>query len=88
MQCLPPSQSSSSPQQYFGFSEKLGPVYYPDDSAAMLSPQKKDEIENEVRGLVEGGNSRVLELLKAKEAELHRVSSFYPLHMSDTQLMP
>ena len=54
----------------------------------MLSPQKKDEIENEVRGLVEGGNSRVLELLKAKEAELHRVSSFYPLHMSDTQLMP
>jgi hypothetical protein len=40
-------------RQRWGYSDKIGPVFYDDDDAAMLSPAKKDEIESEVRRYVE-----------------------------------
>ncbi|THG97758.1 hypothetical protein EW026_g4300 [Hermanssonia centrifuga] len=58
----------------WGFSTKIGPVYY-NDREEDVSPQKKDEIEAEVRKLLVAGESRVVALLKSKEAELHRLAA-------------
>ncbi|KAL4251753.1 AAA ATPase family protein [Abortiporus biennis] len=58
----------------FGFSQKIGPVYYSDRTEG-VSPQKLDEIESEVRKLLVAGESRVSTLLKSKEAELHRLAT-------------
>ncbi|OBZ75445.1 ATP-dependent zinc metalloprotease FTSH 5, mitochondrial [Grifola frondosa] len=58
----------------WGYSDKIGPVYY-NDREESISPQKKDEIEGEVRSLLIAGESRVTSLLKSKEEELHRLAS-------------
>lgn len=58
----------------WGFSDKVGPVYY-NDKEDEISPARKDEIESEVRGLLIAGESRVTSLLKEKEEELHRLAS-------------
>ncbi|KAI0093664.1 P-loop containing nucleoside triphosphate hydrolase protein [Irpex rosettiformis] len=63
----------------YGFSEKIGPVAFTDRDEA-ISPQKLDEIEAEVRGLLKDGESRVETLLKEKELELHRVRSSHMDH--------
>ncbi|KAH9951246.1 ATP-dependent metallopeptidase Hfl [Amylocystis lapponica] len=57
----------------WGFSDKIGPVYY-NDREDTISPAKSDEIEHEVRSLLIAGESRVQELLKSKEQELHRLA--------------
>ncbi|KAG8798186.1 hypothetical protein FRC17_007543, partial [Serendipita sp. 399] len=60
--------------RYWGFSDKVGRVVYREDDAAMLSSQKKDEIESEVRRLVEESYTRSMTLMKSKEQELHRLA--------------
>jgi len=58
----------------FGYSQKVGPVYYSDRDET-ISPQRKEEIEDEVRKLLKAGESRVLALLKSKQDELHRLAN-------------
>ncbi|KAI0699712.1 ATP-dependent metallopeptidase Hfl [Cytidiella melzeri] len=58
----------------YGYSSKIGPVAFTDRDEA-ISPQKLDEIEAEVRGLLTAGESRVAALLKEKEVELHRLAA-------------
>ncbi|TFK54886.1 ATP-dependent metallopeptidase Hfl [Heliocybe sulcata] len=58
----------------FGYSQKVGPVYYSDREEG-ISPHKKEEIENEIRSLLQAGEARVARLLKDKEGELHRLAS-------------
>ncbi|KAK7693546.1 hypothetical protein QCA50_003115 [Cerrena zonata] len=57
-----------------GYSDKIGPVYFGDRDTS-VSPHKLDEIEAEVRSLIIAGESRVKELLKTKEEELHRLAN-------------
>ncbi|TFY64871.1 hypothetical protein EVJ58_g2334 [Rhodofomes roseus] len=57
----------------WGYSDKVGPVWYGDRDA--ISPAKSDEIEREIRDLLIAGESRVATLLKSKEDELHRLAS-------------
>ncbi|KAJ3514840.1 hypothetical protein NLJ89_g2128 [Agrocybe chaxingu] len=58
--------------KYWGFS-KLGPVYH-DDRDEMMSPRRKEQIEEEVTKLVRGGESRATSLLTSKMTELHRLA--------------
>ncbi|GJE95145.1 ATP-dependent peptidase [Phanerochaete sordida] len=58
----------------WGFSAKIGPVYF-NDRDGPISPSKQDEIETEVRKILTSGESRVHNLLKAKEVELHRLAA-------------
>ncbi|KIM33129.1 hypothetical protein M408DRAFT_325952 [Serendipita vermifera MAFF 305830] len=55
----------------WGFSDKIGRVVYKEEDAPMLSEQKKDDLESEVRRLVEESGTRAMDLVKNKEAELH-----------------
>ncbi|KZT35462.1 ATP-dependent metallopeptidase Hfl, partial [Sistotremastrum suecicum HHB10207 ss-3] len=57
----------------YGLSDKIGPVYI-SESDMSLSPQIREDIEREVRSIVEAGQSRVLKLLKEREVELHRLA--------------
>lgn len=75
--------------QYWGFSDKIGRVYYGDRDN--ISPQRRIEIEDEIRKyvclalltvnaltlfrLIQNSEERVTTLLKEKQEELHRVSS-------------
>ncbi|KAI0062390.1 ATP-dependent peptidase [Artomyces pyxidatus] len=58
----------------WGYSEKIGPVYL-NDREENISAHKREEIENEVRSLLQAGQSRVLALLKSKQQELHRLAN-------------
>lgn len=60
--------------RHWGFSDKVGRVVYREEDAAMISPQKKDEIESEVKRLVEESCTRSMNLIKSKETELHRLA--------------
>jgi len=57
----------------WGYSDKVGPVFY-NDRDETISPRRREEIEDEVRNLVQSGQARVTVLLKAKEEELHRLA--------------
>ncbi|KZT68122.1 ATP-dependent metallopeptidase Hfl [Daedalea quercina L-15889] len=57
----------------WGYSDKVGPVYYGDRDT--ISPAKSDEIEREIRDLLIAGEARVATLLKEKEDELHRLAA-------------
>jgi len=57
----------------WGFSDKVGPVWYGDRDA--ISPAQSDEIEREIRDLLIAGETRVATLLKSKEDELHRLAT-------------
>lgn len=57
----------------FGYSQKVGPVYYSDREEA-ISPHRREEIEDEIRNLLKAGEARVAKLLKSKEDELHRLA--------------
>jgi ATP-dependent metalloprotease len=59
--------------RYWGFSDKLGPVYY-GSSDDGISSRRKEEIEDEVLKFVKNGELRVTNLLKSKEQELHRLA--------------
>ncbi|KAJ8489671.1 hypothetical protein ONZ45_g13474 [Pleurotus djamor] len=55
--------------KYWGFSDKIGRVYYGDRDN--ISPQRRVEIEDEIRNLIQQGEQRVIKLLTEKEQELH-----------------
>ncbi|KAG6897572.1 hypothetical protein C0992_000160 [Termitomyces sp. T32_za158] len=56
----------------WGFS-RLGPIYY-DDRDDLLSPERKEKIEEEVSKLVRNGEARATTLLTEKLEELHRLA--------------
>ncbi|RXW15065.1 hypothetical protein EST38_g10789 [Candolleomyces aberdarensis] len=56
----------------WGFS-KLGPVYF-DDREEMISPRRKEEIEDEIARIVRAGETRAMNLLTSKIDELHRLA--------------
>ncbi|KAI0082664.1 ATP-dependent metallopeptidase Hfl [Panus rudis PR-1116 ss-1] len=58
----------------WGYSSKIGPVYF-NEREDSISPMKQDEIENEVRSLLIAGETRVTDLLKSKQEELHRLAN-------------
>jgi len=57
----------------WGYSEKIGPVYL-NDREENISTSKREEIENEVRRLLQAGQARVFALLRSKQQELHRLA--------------
>jgi len=57
----------------WGYSEKIGPVYL-NDREESISASKREEIENEVRRLLQAGQARVFTLLRSKQHELHRLA--------------
>ncbi|KAI5481691.1 hypothetical protein MNV49_002917 [Pseudohyphozyma bogoriensis] len=57
----------------FGFSDVIGPVSHTDD-ADNVSPQTQAAIEGEIRGLVEGAQTRAMALLRSKKVELDRLA--------------
>jgi len=58
----------------FGFSQKVGPVYY-SDREETISPQTREKIDAEVRNILQNSEQRVLSLLKSKEQELHLLAN-------------
>jgi len=58
----------------FGFSQKVGPVYYSDREES-ISPQTRENIDSEVRNILQRSEQRVLTLLKSKEQELHLLAN-------------
>jgi len=57
----------------WGYSEKIGPVYL-NDREESISTSKREEVENEVRRLLQAGQARVFALLRSKQQELHRLA--------------
>jgi len=57
----------------WGYSEKIGPVYLNDQEEG-ISASKREEIESEVRRLLQAGQARVFTLLRSKKQELHRLA--------------
>jgi len=57
----------------WGYSEKIGPVYLGEREEG-ISMSKREEIENEVRRLLQTGQARVFALLRSKQEELHRLA--------------
>ncbi|KAF8077949.1 ATP-dependent peptidase [Lyophyllum atratum] len=66
------TRTARSMVKQWGFS-KLGPVFY-DDRDENLSPQRKEEIEEEVTKIVRGGEARAMALLTERLEELHRLA--------------
>jgi len=60
--------------QNYGYSRKIGPVYYDEQDLHTISSQKREEIEAEVRTLVESAQNRAKEILSSREDELHRLA--------------
>jgi len=58
--------------QFYGFSNKLGPVFLSDDNP--ISTHKRQEIEAEVRSLLEASQERARRILGEREEELHRLA--------------
>ncbi|KAF8517530.1 ATP-dependent peptidase [Hysterangium stoloniferum] len=59
--------------QNYGYSTKLGPVFF--DDRQIISGEKRKEIEAEIRALVEAAQNRAKRLLSEKEEELHRLAA-------------
>ncbi|KAL4074440.1 peptidase family M41-domain-containing protein [Scleroderma yunnanense] len=57
----------------WGFSEKVGPVYY-NDSENVMSPQTREKIDSEIRSILQQAEVRVIKLLDQKKEELHRLA--------------
>ncbi|KAH7930770.1 ATP-dependent metallopeptidase Hfl [Leucogyrophana mollusca] len=57
----------------WGFSEKVGPVYYSDHEEA-ISPATREKIDAEITKLLQAGEARVSKLLHDKKEELHRLA--------------
>ncbi|GJJ12361.1 hypothetical protein Clacol_006602 [Clathrus columnatus] len=56
----------------YGYSGKLGPVFF--DENKNLSSEKRQEIEAEIRALVEGAQDRARRILTERQEELHRLA--------------
>ncbi|KAF8136352.1 hypothetical protein EV363DRAFT_1446775 [Boletus edulis] len=59
--------------QNFGFSDKVGPVYYSDQNGP-VSPQASERIDSAILTLLQQGERRVTTLLEEKQEELHRLA--------------
>ncbi|KAG9318479.1 ATP-dependent metallopeptidase Hfl [Chiua virens] len=59
--------------QNFGFSGKVGPVFYSDQNGP-VSPQTSARIDSEILNLLQQGEHRVIKLLEEKKEELHRLA--------------
>ncbi|KAA1471177.1 ATP-dependent metallopeptidase Hfl [Dentipellis sp. KUC8613] len=59
--------------KYWGYSDKIGPVFL-NEREEPVSAHKREEIETEVRNLLQAGQVRVAALLKSKLGELHRLA--------------
>jgi cell division protease FtsH len=75
----------------YGFSEKLGPMVYGSDqhevflgkdigSSRDYSEKVAADIDAEVRGLIETGYAKAIELLKAHEDQLHLLAKYLLIH--------
>jgi ATP-dependent metalloprotease len=67
------TQVASAMVKNWGFSEKVGPVYY-NDRDQVIAPHTRESIDAEVRNLLQAGEDRAAALLKSKEQELHRLA--------------
>ncbi|KAL0946900.1 hypothetical protein HGRIS_013063 [Hohenbuehelia grisea] len=66
------TSTASSMVKSWGMSDKVGPVYYNDRDP--ISPVRKQEIEDEIRNLLQQGEARVVALLTEKKEELHKLA--------------
>ncbi|OAX44649.1 ATP-dependent metallopeptidase Hfl [Rhizopogon vinicolor AM-OR11-026] len=57
----------------WGFSEKVGPVFYSDQDEA-ISPATREKIDAEITKLLQQGEARAIKLLTEKKDELHRLA--------------
>ncbi|KAG1756777.1 ATP-dependent metallopeptidase Hfl [Suillus paluster] len=57
----------------WGFSEKVGPVFYSDQDEA-ISPATREKIDVEITKLLQQGEARATKLLTEKKEELHRLA--------------
>ncbi|KAH7914655.1 peptidase family M41-domain-containing protein [Hygrophoropsis aurantiaca] len=67
------TRTASAMVKKWGFSDKIGPVYYSDQDEA-ISPATREKIDSEVTKLLQAGEARVMKLLHEKEEELHRLA--------------
>jgi len=67
------TQVATAMVKNWGFSDKVGPVYY-SDRETVISPRTRENIDIEIRKLLQAGEDRVTALLKGKEDELHRLA--------------
>jgi len=67
------SRTARAMVKEWGFSA-LGPIAYDSESSEVLSPRRKEEIEDEVTKLIRGAENRVIKLLTDKIDELHRLA--------------
>ncbi|KAG8957269.1 hypothetical protein FRC03_010299 [Tulasnella sp. 419] len=65
------TQVARSMVKYYGYSDKLGPVFMADEE---VSPQVKGQVDEEVRKLVNEGVFRVTALLTEKKDELDKLA--------------
>ncbi|KAI6005949.1 ATP-dependent metallopeptidase Hfl [Pisolithus albus] len=56
----------------WGFSEKVGPVYYESENG--MSPATRDQIDTEIRSILQLAEVRVARLLEERQEELHRLA--------------
>ncbi|KIO13359.1 hypothetical protein M404DRAFT_992931 [Pisolithus tinctorius Marx 270] len=56
----------------WGFSEKVGPVYYGSENS--MSPATRDKIDTEIRSILQLAEVRVVRLLEERKEELHRLA--------------
>ncbi|KAI8338179.1 peptidase family M41-domain-containing protein [Chlamydoabsidia padenii] len=61
--------------RYFGMSAKVGPVNYDDDDMQLLSTETKVLIENEIKDLVMGSETRAKEILTTHRDKLDRLAN-------------
>lgn len=60
--------------RYFGMSSKVGPVNYDDEDMQLLSTETKVLIENEIKDLVVGAETRAKEILTTHRDKLDRLA--------------
>ncbi|KAI6036589.1 ATP-dependent metallopeptidase Hfl, partial [Pisolithus microcarpus] len=56
----------------WGFSEKVGPVYYESENG--MSPATRDQIDTEIRSILQLAEVRVTRLMEERQEELHRLA--------------
>jgi ATP-dependent metalloprotease len=68
------SQIARTMVMKLGMSDKVGPVVFDEKQLNLASPQTKDLLESEVKGLLEGSYKRAKALLAEREVELKRLA--------------
>lgn len=64
------TQTATRMVKNFGFSNKVGPVFYSDQNEP-ASPATREKIDSEILNLLQQGETRVTKLLEEKKEELH-----------------